>query len=299
MSTRRAPGGDGATSPARLDVFEGERAHLRSLAFRILGSESDAEDVVQEAWIRYDRADVGDIHNAAAWLTTVTTRLCLDCLRRRREVPQDPTELVDEPAAPSDGPGPEELALLSTDLTSAFAVVLEELTPPQRVALVLHDGFGVPFEEVAHVLDTTTASAKKLASRARQRVRHQPGATSGPAERTHDVVAAFLRAASDGDTDQLVALLDPDVVRTADPQVLAPASAQRVRGAKAVVAETRAFQANAQRARLASINGRPGIVVTAGTAVRAALLFHVAGDRIVHYDVVADPKRLALLHVHY
>jgi RNA polymerase sigma factor (sigma-70 family) len=276
-------------------AFHSERVQLRSLAFRILNSESDAEDVVQEAWIRYERADPDEIRNPAAWLTTVTTRLCLDVLRRRREVP---TEQVPSDGR-SDGPGPEELVMLAGELTSAFAIVLEELTPPQRVAFVLHDVFGVPFDEVADVLATTTASAKKLASRARGRVRRgRPGPSDGPTEDARHIVEAFLHAARDGDTDRLVRLLDPDVVRTADPQALPDGAAQRVRGVQAVVAETRALQANARRARVATIDGWPGIVVAGADApLQAALVIHIAGDRVVHYDVIADPRRLALLHI--
>ena len=277
-------------------AFHTERVQLRSLAFRILNSESDAEDVVQEAWIRYERADPDEIRNPAAWLTTVTTRLCLDVLRRRREVP---TEQVPGTDDRSDGPGPEELVMLAGELTSAFAIVLEELTPPQRVAFVLHDVFGVPFDEVADVLATTTASAKKLASRARGRVRRgRPGPSDGSTEDARHIVEAFLHAARDGDTDRLVRLLDPDVVRTADPQALPEGAAQRVRGVQAVVAETRALQANARRARVATIDGWPGIVVAgADVPVQAALVIHIAVDRIVHYDVIADPRRLALLHI--
>jgi RNA polymerase sigma-70 factor (ECF subfamily) len=229
-------------------------------------------------------------------LTTVTTRLCLDALRRRREVP---TQQAPEPDGRWDGPGPEELVLLAGELTSAFAVVLEELTPPQRVAFVLHDVFGVPFDEVARILATTTASAKKLASRARGRIhRGRPDPSNGSTEDARQVVEAFLRAARDGDTDHLVRLLDPDVVRTADPQALPAGAPQRVRGVRAVVAETRALRANTRGARVASVDGRPAIVVAgAGGAVQAALVIHTAGGRIVHYDVVADPRRLALLHI--
>ncbi|HWB38298.1 MAG TPA: sigma factor-like helix-turn-helix DNA-binding protein, partial [Rugosimonospora sp.] len=170
----------------------------------------------------------------------------------------------------------------------------EELTPPQRVALILHDVFGAPFEEIAHILGTTTESAKKLASRARGRVRRTawPDVESTEA---HRVVSAFMKAARQGDIDGLVEVLHPDVTRTADPQVLRPGAPQRVRGRKAVVEETRMMQASAQRARLALIDGRPGIAV--GTGPQAALVFHIADGLIVRYDVVADPLRLALLHI--
>ncbi len=143
----------------RATIFERERRHLLSVAFRILGSQADAEDVVQETWVRYDREDTRNVQNLAAWLTTVASRLCVDLLRRRRDIPQEDVEVAESRDAGGD---PEQTALLASELTAAFTIVLEELTPPQRVALVLHDAFGVPFEDVAHVLGTTLLSAKKL-----------------------------------------------------------------------------------------------------------------------------------------
>jgi RNA polymerase sigma-70 factor (ECF subfamily) len=282
----------------RAAVFHRERPQLLAVAFRILGSDADAQDAVQEAWIRYARADLGGVRNVAAWLTTVVTRLCLDRLRRCREDPEEPASLRPEPTAAHEGP--EEVALLACELTEAFAVVLDELTPPQRVALVLHDVFGMPFDEVARVLDTTPGSAKKLASRARGRVRRTTGAPGADPDGSDDarrVADAFLRAARQGDVDALVRLLDPGVTRTADPQALPPGSAQRVTGARAVIRETRALRDNARRARTATIDGRPGIAVRSDGGLRAALVLHVEDGCIVHYDVVADPRRLALLHV--
>jgi RNA polymerase sigma factor (sigma-70 family) len=284
----------------RAAVFARERAHLRSVAFRILASEADADDVVQEAWIRYDRANTRDVRNLPAWLTTVVTRLCVDLLRRRREVPQDPDDHVDRPAPRDEEP--EEVALLAGELTAAFTLVLEELTPPQRVALTLHDVFGAPFEEVAQVLETSVDSAKKLASRARYRVRQRidnapHGSLAGESVQARRVVDAFLVAARRGDTDTLLQLLAPDVVRTADPQALPAGAAQRLQGAAAVVAETRALQANARRARVAVIDGQPGIVINAGRQVQMALVFHLSGAQITAYDVIAHPQRLARLQI--
>ena len=273
----------------RVAVFDRERGRLLAVAFRILGSDADAQDVVQEAWTRYVRADLGEIRNVQAWLTTVVTRLCLDLLRRSRERPRSPEELP-EPA----GDDPEEVVLLAAELTAAFTVVVEELTPPQRVALILHDVFGAPFEEVAHILGTTAGSAKKLASRARGRVRRAawPDAESAEAQR---VVGAFMKAARQGDIDGLVEVLHPDVTRTADPQILRPGTPQLVRGRKAVVEETRVMRADARRARMVLVDGRPGVAV--GAQPQAVLVFHVADGLIVHYDVIADPRRLALLHI--
>lgn len=279
--------------PARLELFESRRPQLLCTAFRITGSDSDAEDVVQETWIRYERADAHEIRNPEAWLTTVTTRLCLDLLRRRREVPWQPGDLP-----PTDEWEPGEVAALADEVTAALVVVVRELTPPQRVALVLHEVFGMSFGEVAAVLGTTTGSARKLASRARERLRGRgPKPRQAPAEGTRKVVEVFLRAAQDGDTDALAAVLDPDVVRTADPQALAPGVPQLVRGARAVVEETRSLRANARQARVATVGGRPAIVVVSDGAVRSVLLFHVTGGRVVRYDVMADPRRLALLEV--
>jgi RNA polymerase sigma-70 factor (ECF subfamily) len=282
-------------SPDRLAVFRRERPHLLAVAFRILGSEADAQDAVQEAWIRFARADVNHVANVPAWLTTVVTHLCLDFLRRSRQYAQETAEALE--ASADDAGGPEEIALLAGELTDAMAIVLDELTPPQRVALILHDVFGTPFDEVAHVLSTTPGSAKKLASRARERVRRTTATPDVDPGSTHRVVSAFLRAAQQGDIDALVEVLHPDVTRTADPQVLPAGGSQQVRGAQAVITETRAFQATARQARLVTINGRPGIAVRSAEVLRAALVFHIDGGRIVHYDVIADPQRLALLHI--
>ncbi|WP_371939274.1 sigma-70 family RNA polymerase sigma factor [Actinomadura chokoriensis] len=275
----------------RVAVFDRERPRLLAVAFRVLGSDADAQDIVQEAWTRYVNADVDEIRNVQAWLTTVVTRLCLDLLRRRsREEPRGPEDLP----VPADGDDPEEIALLAGELTAAFTVVVEELTPPQRVALILHDVFGAPFEEIAHILDTTAGSAKKLASRARVRVR-RTGWPDEEAREAREVVCAFMKAAQQGDIDGLVHVLHPDVTRTADPQILRPGAPQRVHGRKAVIEEARAMRANARRARLVLIDGRPGIAVGGGPL--AALAFHIADGLIVHYDVIADPRRLALLNI--
>lgn len=292
------------TCPDRSQDFAHHRPHLLAVAFRILGSDADAQDVVQEAWIRYTRAAPEDLRNPAAWLTTVVTRLCLDLLRRRREDPQAPSEVAgapgapDNPVAPAGAESPEEVALLAGELAEAFMVVLQRLTPPQRVALVLHDAFGTPFEDVAHILGTTPGSAKKLASRARGLLRQATDVPQVDPAHARRVVERFLGAARRGDLDGLVAVLHPEVTRTADPQALPPDAAPHVRGAEAVAAETRALRANARRAALVTIDGRPGIAVRSDDGrARIALVFVVAGDRILHYDVIADPQRLAVLHV--
>ncbi len=277
---------------ARIDVFQHERQHLLAIAFRIVASEVDAEDAVQETWIRFAGADTGRVKNVPAWLTTVVTRLCLDVLRRRRDSGRVEAELLAD-----DGQKPEDVALLADELSAAFVVLLEELTPPQRVALVLHDAFGTPFDQIAHILGTTEASARKMASRARWRVRRRSVSPAQDTEGARKVVEAFLHAARAGDTARLVQLLDPDVVRLADPQVLPPGGKQRVEGVDAVVAQTLLFRRSALRAKTATVDGRPGIVVLAGDKVAAVLVIVVHGDRIVHYDVVADRQRMACLRI--
>lgn len=265
---------------------------MLAIAFRIVASEADADDVVQEAWIRFAAADLNRVRNIPAWLTTVVSRLCLDVLRRRRE------RLREAPELPGDnGHEPEEVALLADELSAAFVILLEELTPPQRVALVLHDAFGTPFDEIAHVLRVTESSARKMASRARRRVRHRVITPAQGGERARRVVEAFLHAAQEGNTDRLLELLDPNVVRLADPQVLSPGGTQQIQGVEAVLAQTLLFRASAMRAKMASIDGRPGIVVLAGDRVGAALVILVQGNRIVQYDVVADSQRIARLHI--
>jgi RNA polymerase sigma factor (sigma-70 family) len=285
---------DSAADADRLRDFEHQRRHLLALAFRILGSDADAQDVVQEAWIRYARAATQDVHNVPAWLTTVVARLCLDLLRRRHE-DRLPAEWLLPPA--DRGTNPEELALLAGELSEAFTLVLDTLTPPQRVALIRHDVFGTPFDEVARILGTTPSSAKKLASRARGRLRGRPTTSNVDPASARRVVSAFLRAAQQGDVDGLVAVLHPAVTRTADPHVLPPGGRLQLRGVWAVVTEAGGFQASARRARVVTIDGRPGIAVEVKGHLRAALVIVVAGDRIVRYDVVADPQRLAMLRV--
>lgn len=278
----------------RLKIFERERRHLLCVAFRILGSQADAEDVVQETWIKYDRADTSSVQNLPAWLTTVASRLCVDVLRRKHEIPQVApalTEIAD------DSDNPEETALLAGELTTAFTVVLEALTPPQRVALVLHDAFGVPFEEVAHILGTTLASAKKLASRGRLQLRRRAGALPEDDPNAHEIAQAFLHAVQVGNTRDLVAILDPNVIRMADPQVLPPGGVQRITGVQAVVEETVHFRTIASRARIAQIDGQSGIVILSGTELQLAIVLGICEKRIVQFDVIADPQRLARLSV--
>jgi RNA polymerase sigma-70 factor, ECF subfamily len=278
----------------RVNIFERERRHLLCVAFRILGTQADAEDVVQETWIKYDRSDTSSVRNLPAWLTTVASRLCVDVLRRRQEIPQEAPEVSE---VVEDSYNPEETALLAGELTTAFTVVLEALTPPQRVALVLHDAFGVPFEEVAHILGTTLASAKKLASRARQQVRRRTASAPKDNPIAREIAEVFLRAVREGNTRDLVAVLDPNVIRTADPQVLPPGAAQRIQGLHAIVEEAVQFRTIASRARIAEIDWQPGIVIRSGPDLQLAIIVCIVEERIVQFDVIADPQRLARLTI--
>jgi RNA polymerase sigma factor (sigma-70 family) len=287
--------GDELNNEKRQEAFHAERRHLLSVAFRILGSQVDAEDVVQETWIKYDRADTTNVQNLPAWLTTVVSRLCVDLLRRRRDVRQKETALAEELRETQNGP--EETALLASELTAAFTVVLDELTPPQRVALVLHDAFGTPFDDVAHILGTTRDSAKKLASRARDRVRRRAAVAPRDRADARRLVQEFLGAVQSGNIDALVALLDANVIRLADPQVLPNGASQRLQGVHAVVEETVRFRTTASRASVAYIDGQPGIIVYSGRHLQLAIVFLIADNRIIQFDVIADPRRLAILKV--
>jgi RNA polymerase sigma-70 factor (ECF subfamily) len=274
-------------------VFEAERTSLFAIAIRILRSDRDAEDVLQEAWHRFSQADHREIENISAWCTTVMTRLCLDVLRRRRnELPlHDDHDLVDPTQ------DPEAVTLLAGELTGAFELLVRRLSPTQRVAFILHDVFDRSFGEIADILEVTPDAARKLASRARHRVR---GSTRREAPVSDDhwpIVEAFLRAAQSGDLDALVRLLHPDIVRVADPQILPSDLNPLLQSASAVVAEAPRFRAHARLGRVALIDGRPGIVLRTAGRLRAVIAFEIHAGRIERYDVIADPDRLAVIAV--
>ncbi|WP_169979003.1 sigma-70 family RNA polymerase sigma factor [Microbispora sp. H10836] len=283
---------------ARLaEHFARSRGHLRGVAFRMLGSADEADDAVQETWLRACRADSGSVENPAAWLTTITGRVCLDMLRsrgRRREDVTDLTEL-DMPAPHGETSDPAEEAVLADSVGLALLVVLDTLGPAERAAFVLHDLFAVPFDEIAVIVRRSPAAAKKLASRARSRVRGGAGVPSSGLARQRAVVDAFLAASRTGDLDGLLAVLAPDVVRRADPfalrgQAAAPA---QVRGARAVAEETRANIRMARFARIALVNGSMGAVVAPRGRLLFVLEIAVTGDRVTSIDVIGDPARLA------
>lgn len=270
--------------------FEAHRARLRAVAYRMLGSAAEADDAVQEAWLRLSRADPAGISNLESWLRTVVSRLCLDMLRTRASRREDPLE-PSLPARSADD-GPEEEAVLVDAVGRAMLVVLDALGPAERVAFVLHDLFAVPFDQIAPILDRTPVAAKKLASRARLRVR---GATDTPAAelgRQRQVVEAFLAAARTGDLDALLAVLAPDAVRRADRAALPPDRLTVVRGADAVVQEVRLLGPRARFAEPALVNGSVGAVVAPGGRLLIVLAFTLRDGRVAEYDVIADPARL-------
>ena len=271
--------------------FEQERFRLRGVAFRMLGSVSEADDAVQETWLRLSRSDVAEIENLPGWLTTVVSRICLDMLRSRTSRREDALEAVPETAAPDD---PEHDAMLAASIGPALLVVLDTLAPAERLAFVLHDLFGVPFEEIAPVVGRSPAAARQLASRARRRVQ---GASpvSGGRGRQREIVEAFLTASRNGDLDALVTLLDPDVVLRPDAGAVAMGGvAGELRGVDAVLGR---FAGGAKAARAALIDGAPGLVWMHLGEVKVAFDFTVVDEKIVAIDLLADTETLSGLEL--
>jgi RNA polymerase sigma factor (sigma-70 family) len=271
--------------------FQEHRSHLRAVAYRMLGSAAEADDAVQETWLRLSRSGAGGVENLGGWLTTVVGRVSLDMLRARRSRREDPLgdRLPDELPSAQGGDDPEQEALLADAVGPALLVVLETLTPAERLAFVLHDLFAVPFEEIAAVLGRSEAAARQLASRARRRVQGAPATAAADPGRQRAVVDAFLAAARHGDFDALVALLDPDVVLRADPAAVQAGAAAEVRGAPAVAGT---FSGRARFARPALVDGAAGAVWAPGGRPRVVFAFTIAGGRITGIDLVADPERL-------
>lgn len=271
-------------------IFTDQRAHLRAVAFRLLGSLEDANDAVQEAWLRANDVDVHAIDNVPGWLVTIVSRLCLDKLKARRRSNAMGIAQLDEELAHT----PEEAHLLAESVGLALLVVMERLGPFERVAFVLHDLLGVPFEDVAKVIDRTTSAAKKLASRARQRVR---GASPMSARAQHDaaIVEAFLCAARAGDVDALLSLLAPDLVRRVDAAARDVDAPVELRGADAIAKETAGNATRARAARVMLIDGHVGAVVAPLGQLRLLLRFELlqGARRITAIDVVGDPATLA------
>jgi len=273
--------------------FEAQRGHLRAVAYRMLGSADEADDAVQEAWIRLSRSETDDVQNLGGWLTTVVARICLNMLQSRKIRRDEPVGTP--PAADPAAVDPEQEAMLADSVGIAMLVVLDTLAPAERLAFVLHDMFAVPFEEIAPIVGRTPAAARQLASRARRRV--QGGADSEVEQdgrRRQEVVEAFLAASREGDFDALLALLDPDAVCRADAAAVLAGATAEVRGAGAV-AET--FAGRARAARPALIDGAPGLVWSHGGQPRVVFLFTITGGTVTAIDLVSDPTRLAALAI--
>ena len=277
--------------------FEAERGRLSAVAFRMLGTRSEAEDAVQEAWLRLERAGGDGIDNIGGWLTTVVGRICLDMLRARTKRREDPIDGDEgeaqhaDPAAPAD-----EHAALADSVGLALLVVLERLAPAERLAFVLHDMFDVPFEEIGRIIDRSPVAARQMASRARRRVQGLPETPSADYGRRRRVVEAFLTASREGDFSGLLAVLDPDVVFHADADAVRLGSLADIRGADAV-AQT--FKGRATAARLALIDGEFGLAVILGGDLRIVVRMELEGDQIVGIESIADPDAIAGFEIAY
>ncbi len=280
--------------------FEAHRSHLRAVAYRMLGSLSEADDAVQESWLRLARAGTSGVANLGGWLTTVVARVCLDMLRARTSRREQPLEepldahLPDPVASGADmlGVDPEQEALLAEGVGLALLVVLDTLAPAERLAFVLHDMFAVPFDEIAPIVGRSPAAAKMLASRARRRVRGAATVPDADLPRQRAVVDAFLAASRGGDFDALLAVLDPDVVLRADRGAVAAGASREVRGAAAVAEQ---FSGRARAAQPALVDGAVGAVWAPGGRPRVVFGFTITGGKIVAIDILADPERLGQL----
>ena len=277
--------------------FEAHRAHLRAVAYRMLGSLADADDAVQETWLRLARSDTSGVQNLGGWLTTVAARVCLDMLRARAARREDPLHVyVPDPiVSPAGGPGPEQEALLADSVGLALLVVLDTLSPTERLAFVLHDVFAVPFKEIARILDRSPAAAKQLASRARRRLGGTAPAPDADLARQREIVDAFLAAAREGDFGALLAVLDPDVVLRADAGAGPMGPSRLVHGSRAVAGQTLGFARFARFARPVLVNGTPGLIAAPDGQPISVMGVTIRGDKIVEIDVLADPERLRRL----
>ena len=275
--------------------FEEHRSHLQAVAYRMVGSASEADDAVQEAWIRLSRTDTSDVDNLGGWLTTVVARVCLDMLRSRSARREEPWEThVAEPASSTERlVDPEYEAVLADSVGPALLVVLETLAPAERLAFVLHDMFGVPFDEIAPIVGRSTDAARQLASRARRRVQGARTSSADP-DRQRDIVDAFLAAARRGDFDALVALLDPDAVLRADAAAVATGAPGEILGAAGVAGT---FSGRARAAQVALLDGIAGLVWASRGRPQMAFDFTVEDGKIVEIEMVADPDRLGDLEI--
>jgi RNA polymerase sigma factor (sigma-70 family) len=283
--------------------FEEHRSHLRAVAYRMLGSLSEADDAVQESWLRLSRSESSGIENLGGWLTTVVGRVCLDMLRSRtsrRVVPLgEPlgTRVPEPLVSRTEGIDPEHEALLADSVGLALLVVLQTLTPAERLAFVLHDMFSVPFEEIARVVERSPTAARQLASRARRRVQGEAHVPDADLATQREVVDAFLAASRDGDFDTLLAVLDPDVVLRIDGGAVRAGLSREVRGARAVAEQTLTFSRLSPFVRPALVNGAAGVVVAPRGRPFSVMGFTIRGGKIVEINILADPARLSRLDV--
>jgi RNA polymerase sigma factor (sigma-70 family) len=281
------------------EQFEQHRAHLRAVAYRMLGSASDAEDAVQESWIRLGRTDVSGVENLRAWLTTVVARVCLDLLRTRTSRREDPLDEhathVPDPVITRADDDPESDAMVADSVGLALLVVLETLEPPERLAFVLHDVFGMTFDEIAPIVDRSAVAARQLASRARRRVQGQAPTSDTDLRKQRRVVDAFLAAVRDGDFGALVAVLDPAIVLRADGGAVKGMS-RLVRGAQAVAAQAAMFSKLGLSNQVVLVNGNIGVVSRLPDGrVLSVIGFTIVGGKVVEMDILADPDRLSRL----
>jgi RNA polymerase sigma-70 factor (ECF subfamily) len=279
------------------EQFEAHRAHLRSVAYRMLGSLTEADDAVQETWLRLSRTDASVIENLGGWLTTVCARVCLNLLRSRgtRHEESFDTHLPDPIVTLEDAMNPEDEMLLADSVGLALLVVLDKLSPPERLAFVLHDMFAVTFDEIAAIVGRTPEATRQLASRARRRVQGAPASPDADLARQREVVDAFFAAARGGDFDALVALLDPDVVARVDGGPSRPQLSAVVRGAGQLAGRALMFAQPAAVVRPALVNGAAGVVIFVDGRPTTVMGFTVAGGQIVAIETLADPERIATL----
>jgi RNA polymerase sigma-70 factor (ECF subfamily) len=284
--------------------FEANRGHLRAVAYRMLGSRSEADDAVQEAWLRIARADAGGVENFRGWLTTIIARICLDVLRARKTRREEPIGVDAEAIASGDDA--EHQQLIADSVGLAMLVVLERLAPAERVAFVLHDMFDLPFDEIAPIVGRSPAATRQLASRARRRVQGDPPTADGDRRRQREIVGAFLAAARGNDFSALLAVLDPNVVLRADAAAVAASLARASAGAPALAPEicgpeavANTFKGRAQRAQLALIDGDVGLVFAPGGRPMAVFDFVVDNGRIIEMSVIADAESVAALDLEF
>ena len=277
--------------------FEEHRSHLRAVAYRMLGSVTEVEDALQEAWVRISLVDPSGVENMRAWLTTIVGRVCLNMLRSRRSRREESLAHVPDPVVSlEESIDPEHEALLADSVGLALLVVLDTLSPAERLAFVLHDMFAVPFDDIAMLLDRSPAAARQLASRARRRVRGSPEPDPDPV-RQREIVDAFFAASRDGDFDALVAVLDPDVELRIDGGVLREEASLVLRGARAVAAHAATYSKLYPFVRPALVNGAAGVVVAPHGRLFSVMAFTVSNGRITAIDALADPERLAQFHL--